>query len=80
MESLVYTEGVAGKHVEHSMHQLSKEEKWGYAQENRAFIDAIIDGVGAAVTVLDGYKSVELVDAVYAALKSEQLNSISNES
>lgn len=70
MESLVYSEGLDGKHVERSMHQLAKEEKWGYAQENLAFIDSTIAGTPAAVTALDGYKSVELVDAVYESVKT----------
>lgn len=69
MESLVYSEGLDGRHVERSMHQLSKEEKWGYAQEDRAFIDAIVGGLPPAVTAFDGFKSVELVDAVYKSVK-----------
>ncbi len=68
MESLVYSEGLDGRHVERSMHQLSKEEKWGYAQEDRAFVDAITGGLPPAVTAFDGYKSVELVDAVYESV------------
>jgi myo-inositol 2-dehydrogenase/D-chiro-inositol 1-dehydrogenase len=70
MESLIYSEGLDVKLVERSMHQLSKEEKWGYAQEDRAFIDSIINGDPPAVTALDGYKSVELVDAVYESVRS----------
>jgi myo-inositol 2-dehydrogenase/D-chiro-inositol 1-dehydrogenase len=73
MESLVCSEGLAGRHIEHSMHQLSKEEKWGYAQEDRAFIDSIVGGLPPAVTVLDGFKSVELVDAVYESVGTDQL-------
>jgi myo-inositol 2-dehydrogenase / D-chiro-inositol 1-dehydrogenase len=69
MESLVYSEGLDGRQVEHSMHQLSKEEKWGYAQEDRAFIDAIVGGLPPAVNAFDGFKSVELVDAVYKSVK-----------
>ena len=69
MESLVYSEGLDGRHVERSMHQLSKEEKWGYAQEDRAFVDAIVSGLPPAVTAFDGYKSVELVDAVYESVR-----------
>jgi myo-inositol 2-dehydrogenase/D-chiro-inositol 1-dehydrogenase len=69
MESLVCSEGLEGKLVEHSMHQLSKEEKWGYAQENRAFIDAIIEGKPPAVSAVDGYKSVEMVEAVYESIR-----------
>jgi myo-inositol 2-dehydrogenase/D-chiro-inositol 1-dehydrogenase len=68
MESLVCSEGLEGKYTTHSMHQLSKEEKWGYAQEDRAFVDAIIEGTTPPVTALDGYKSVELVDACYRAV------------
>jgi myo-inositol 2-dehydrogenase/D-chiro-inositol 1-dehydrogenase len=52
------------------MHQLSKEEKWGYAQEDRAFIDSIAGGLTPAVTAFDGFKSVELVDAVYESVRT----------
>ena len=48
MESLVYSEGLDGRNVERSMHQLAKEEKWGYLQEDRAFIDSIVEGKPAA--------------------------------
>lgn len=61
---------VPGKHATSSMHQLSKEEKWGYAQEDRAFIDAIVIGTPAPVTAIDGYKSVELVDACYRSVQT----------
>jgi myo-inositol 2-dehydrogenase/D-chiro-inositol 1-dehydrogenase len=70
METLVSSEGLEGREVNLSMHQLSKEEKWGYAQEDRAFVDSIITATPAAVTALDGYKSVELVDACYRAVKT----------
>jgi myo-inositol 2-dehydrogenase/D-chiro-inositol 1-dehydrogenase len=76
MESLVISEGLDGRHTERSMHQLSKEEKWGYAQEDRAFIDSIVGGSPAAVTAFDGYKSVELVDAVYESVRTGQSVSI----
>jgi myo-inositol 2-dehydrogenase / D-chiro-inositol 1-dehydrogenase len=78
MESLVYSEGLDGKHVERSMHQLPKEVKWGYAQEDRAFIDSVINETPAAVTALDGYKSVELVEAVYESVKSGEGISLQN--
>ena len=35
-----------------------KEERWGYVQENHAFIDSILSGEPAPVTALDGLKSV----------------------
>jgi myo-inositol 2-dehydrogenase/D-chiro-inositol 1-dehydrogenase len=70
MESLVISEGLDGQHTIHSMHQLGKEEKWGYAQEDRAFVDSILENKPPLVTALDGYKSVELVDACYRAVES----------
>ncbi|HYO91670.1 MAG TPA: Gfo/Idh/MocA family oxidoreductase, partial [Pyrinomonadaceae bacterium] len=75
MESLTLSEGLTGQHRTHSMQQLAKEEKWGYAQEDRAFIDAIVDETEAPVTARDGYKSVELVDACYRAVgTTERIN------
>jgi myo-inositol 2-dehydrogenase/D-chiro-inositol 1-dehydrogenase len=53
-----------------SWHLLSKEERWGYAQENEAFIDAIVNETEPPVSALDGYKSVELVEACYKAVKT----------
>lgn len=70
MESLVCSTALDGQFNTHSMHQLAKEEKWGYTQEDRAFIDSILTGAQAAVTALDGYKSVELVDACYRSVRS----------
>jgi myo-inositol 2-dehydrogenase/D-chiro-inositol 1-dehydrogenase len=72
MESLVSSEGMEGRQVTLSMHQLSKEEKWGYLQEDRAFIDSIMNNAPAVVTALDGYKSVELVDACYRAVRTNE--------
>ena len=70
MESLTHSDGLEGKHFTQSMQQLSKEEKWGYAQEDIAFVDSIVAGAPAAVTALDGFKSVELVDACYRSIQS----------
>jgi myo-inositol 2-dehydrogenase/D-chiro-inositol 1-dehydrogenase len=49
---------------------IEKEEKWGYVQEDRAFIGSILNGTEPPVTANDGFKSVELVEAVYSAIKS----------
>jgi myo-inositol 2-dehydrogenase / D-chiro-inositol 1-dehydrogenase len=72
MESLTISEGLTGRHRTHSMQQLAKEEKWGYVQEDRAFVDAIVAGAEASVTAHDGYKSVELVDACYRAVSTTE--------
>ncbi len=70
MESLVCSSNLEGHFIEQSMQQLPREEKWGYAQEDQAFIDAIVNGSAPLVTVLDGLMSVELVSAVYESVRS----------
>jgi myo-inositol 2-dehydrogenase/D-chiro-inositol 1-dehydrogenase len=54
----------------HSWHQKEKEDKWGYAQEDKCFIDSILQGVAPPVTADDGFKSVELVESVYSAIRT----------
>jgi myo-inositol 2-dehydrogenase/D-chiro-inositol 1-dehydrogenase len=53
-----------------SWHKEAKEDRWGYTQENDAFINAILNGTAPLVTAMDGYKSVELVEACYKAVKT----------
>jgi myo-inositol 2-dehydrogenase/D-chiro-inositol 1-dehydrogenase len=72
MESITQNEGLDGRRWTHSMHQLSKEEKWGYAQEDRAFVNSVVNEVPVAVSALDGFKSVELVDACYQAVRTAE--------
>lgn len=70
MESLTCSSNLEGYLTEQSMQQLSREEKWGYAQEDRAFIDAIVNGTPAPVTAHDGLMSVRIADAVYESVRS----------
>jgi myo-inositol 2-dehydrogenase / D-chiro-inositol 1-dehydrogenase len=70
MESISWTEALDGAHHTRSMQLLSKEEKWGYVQEDRAFVDSIVEGKAPPVSAFDGYKSVELVDACYTAVRT----------
>ena len=70
METLVCSSNIAGHFTEQSMQQLSREEKWGYLQEDRAFIDAIVNKTPPPVTAFDGLMSVRLVDAVYESVRS----------
>lgn len=70
MERLFDSQGMDANFETKSFHMLEKEEKWGYVQEDRAFLDAIIDGKAVPVTADDGFKSVELVESVYKAINS----------
>lgn len=70
MESLTISDNLAGHYSERSMQQLSREEKWGYKQEDEAFLDAIENSSAPPVNAVDGFKSVELVEAVYESVRS----------
>ena len=70
MESLTCSSNLEGHFTEQTMQQLPREEKWGYAQEDRAFIDAIVNGTEPPVTAFDGLMSVQLVNAVYESVKT----------
>ena len=70
MERLLDSRGMDANFETLSWHMTEKEERWGYVQEDRAFVDAILNGTVPPVTALDGYKSVELVESVYDAIKS----------
>jgi myo-inositol 2-dehydrogenase/D-chiro-inositol 1-dehydrogenase len=70
METLVCSSNLAGHFSEQSMQQLSRDEKWGYVQEDRAFIDAIVNNSAPPVTAFDGLMSVKLVEAVYRSVES----------
>lgn len=70
MEQLIDSCGTDANFQTMSWHQLEKTERWGYVQEDRAFIDAIEKGIAPPVTAHDGFKSVELVEACYRAIKT----------
>jgi myo-inositol 2-dehydrogenase/D-chiro-inositol 1-dehydrogenase len=48
------------------------EQKWGYVEEDRLFIDAALGERPPAVTAEDGYRATELVEAVYRAARTGQ--------
>ena len=71
METLVCSTNLEGHFTEQSMQQLPREEKWGYVQEDRAFVDSIVNGTPPLVTALDGLMSVELVNAIYESVRTD---------
>ena len=70
MERLLDSRGMDANFETHSFHMTEKEERWGYVQEDRAFVDSILEGAAPPVTAEDGFKSVELVESVYSAIKT----------
>lgn len=70
MESLTCSSNLEGHLTEQTMQQLPREEKWGYAQEDRAFIDSIVNGSPAPVTAYDGLMSVRIAEAIYESVRT----------
>lgn len=70
MERLLDSRGMDPNFETFSFHMTEKEERWGYVQEDRAFIDAIMNGTPPPVTADDGFRSVELVESVYNAIRT----------
>ena len=70
MEHLVDSRGMDADFETKSFHMIEKEERWGYVQEDAAFIDTILSGGTPLVTADDGYRSVELVESVYKAIET----------
>jgi myo-inositol 2-dehydrogenase/D-chiro-inositol 1-dehydrogenase len=70
MERLIDSRGMDANFETLSWAMTEKEERWGYVQEDRAFLDAILTGAKPPVTALDGYKSIELVESVYRAIRT----------
>ncbi len=70
MERLLDSRGMDANFETKSFHMTEKEERWGYVQEDIAFIDAILENKKPPVTATDGFKSVELVEKVYEAIRT----------
>ena len=70
MERLLDSRGMNANFETRAFHMIEKEERWGYVQEDKAFIDAIVNGGEPPVTADDGFRSVELVESVYHAIRS----------
>lgn len=70
MEHLLDSNGMDADFVTHSWAMTEKEERWGYVQEDRAFVESVITGEPPPVTAEDGFRSVELVESVYRAIET----------
>jgi myo-inositol 2-dehydrogenase / D-chiro-inositol 1-dehydrogenase len=70
MERLLDSRGMDPNFETLSFHMIEKEERWGYVQEDRLFIDSILNGSPPPVTAQDGFKSIELVESVYKAIRT----------
>lgn len=64
-ERLIHTPGLGQPAVIQDFSTLPYERRLGYAQEEQAFLDAVVEGRPAAVGAEDALRAIELVDACY---------------
>ena len=70
MEKVTYSPGLGEAVITRDYFQLSTAEKWGYRQEDELFVSALLGEGPSAVTAQDGYKAVELAEAVYRSARA----------
>ena len=70
MEKVNYAPGLKRGTEENDFKQVPFEEKWGYIEEDRLFVDAILNGSKPPVTADDGYLLSRLLDGIYESAKT----------
>ncbi|MCA1552884.1 MAG: Gfo/Idh/MocA family oxidoreductase [Chloroflexi bacterium] len=70
MEKVSHAVGLGQDVVTHDYFQLPIPQKWGYVAEDRSFVDAILQDQPTAVSAEDGLRAIELIEAVYASVRS----------
>ncbi|HBR58552.1 MAG TPA: gfo/Idh/MocA family oxidoreductase, partial [Blastocatellia bacterium] len=68
MEFVRDSRGMDANFETYSWHQMDRDARWGYVQEDRAFIDSILHGSKPLVTADDGFEAVRLVESVYESI------------
>jgi len=72
IESLRYRVGLESDTVSEDFSQLPLPLRFGFEEEDRLFVDAILEGGAAPVTAFDGCRAVELVSACYRSASENQ--------
>jgi myo-inositol 2-dehydrogenase / D-chiro-inositol 1-dehydrogenase len=70
MEKVIYAPGLKRGTEENDFKQVPFEEKWGYVEEDRLFVDAIVNGSKPPVSAEDGYLLSKLLDGIYESAKT----------
>lgn len=71
MERVTYAPGLGQDMLTYDYTQLSFQQKWGYIEEDRLFVDSLLGGKPPAVSVEDGYRAVELAEAIYRSARMD---------
>lgn len=72
MESLSYRIGLDAETQTDDFRRLEHAEKLGFREEDRLFVSAILGGGQAAVTALDGFRSVQLAVGCYESAREKR--------
>ncbi|OYD07402.1 Gfo/Idh/MocA family protein [Paludifilum halophilum] len=70
LEKVMASPGLNQAAQTNDFYQLPVEDKWGYAEEDRLFIDAIVQGTQPPVAAEDGFRSIQLLEAIYESAKT----------
>ncbi len=70
MERLTYSPGLREEISIKDYSQYPTEIKWGYEEEDRRFVEAILNGESSPVSANEGYKSLQLVEACYESART----------
>ena len=70
MEKVTHSTGLGQAVLTQDHYQLPVPQKWGYVEEDRLFVDSVLQDKPSAVTAEDGYRAIELVEAVYRSVQS----------
>lgn len=70
LEKVMYAPGLHQPAQISDFFQVTNDYKWGYVEEDRLFIDAILNGTKAPVTAEDGYLSTRLLEAIYESART----------
>lgn len=71
MESAAFSPGPRAEVEAIDCRHMPFEEKWGYVEEDRLFVDAALGEGPPPVTAEDGYRATELVEACYRAVRQD---------
>lgn len=66
MDRVKYTLGLKKEIQTRDFAQFPIESRWGYVQEDRLFIDSIVEGKPSAVPADQAFRIIELIDSLYA--------------
>lgn len=69
MEKISFTPGLESETTTYDFSHATMQEKWGYIEEDRLFVDALEGKCPSPVTADDGYYAVELIEACYRSAR-----------